>query len=309
MLRPWGGTEYLSFHESGQVVWKRFTRGPLEGAGDWTQQFADPHNTACSQDELVHGPLGILWFGEPGPQGMVERHAGAQAPVALAGRLFVQGEHIIRAVDAFNGTLLWQREIPGAVRVLIKADGGNLVVTETGLYVAALDKCYRLDPATGQTMRVYEMPASSPGQRHRWGYVSVVGNVLYGSTATAMKNEYGAMLASFLENGQWRAAADVPAEFRDEYERFKKLYPDPKDLQMAAQRDGYMYGRMTNFPGGGEFTQKNAVTQNMMVSDKVFAVDTETGRLLWEYAGQRIANITRGPGRWADLPDRQRRDG
>ena len=184
-------------------------------------------------DELVHGPLGILWFGEPGPQGMVERHAGAQAPVALGGRLFIQGENIIRAVDAFNGTLLWQREIPGAVRVLVKADSGNLVVTETGLYVAALDKCYRLDPATGQTVRVYEMPASGPDQRRRWAYVSVVGNVLYGSTATAMKNEYGAILASFLANGQWRAAAEVPAEFREEYEKLKKLYPDPKDLQMA----------------------------------------------------------------------------
>ena len=120
----------------------------------------------------------------------------------------------------------------------------------------------------------------------------MVGNVLYGSTATAMKNEYGAVLASFLANGQWRPAEEVPAEFRDEYEKLKKLYPDPKDLQMAAQRDGYMYSRMTNFPGGGEFTQKNAATKNLMVSDKVFAVDTETGQLLWEYAGQRIANIT-----------------
>ena len=161
VLRPWGGTEYLSFHESGQVVWKQSSRGPLEGAGSWTNQFADPHNTSCSRDELVHGPLGILWFGEPGPQGMVERHAAVQAPVAMAGRLFIQGENNIRAVDSFNGTLLWQRDIPGAVRVLVKADAGNLVLTDTGLYVAALDKCYRLDPATGQTVRVYEMPASA----------------------------------------------------------------------------------------------------------------------------------------------------
>ncbi len=164
LLKPWGGTEYLSYHESAEVRWQRFTRGPLEGAGEWTQQYADPHNTSCSQDDLVRGPLGILWYGEPGPQGMVERHAAAQAPLALAGRLFVQGENLIRSVDAFNGTLLWQREIPGAVRVLVKADAGNLAATETGLYIAALDKCYRLDPATGQTMRVYEMPACSSGR-------------------------------------------------------------------------------------------------------------------------------------------------
>ena len=85
--------EYLSYREAGQVVWKSSVRGPLEGAGSWTHQYADPHNTACSGDELVSGPLGILWFGEPGPQGMVERHAAVQAPVALDGRLYIQGEN------------------------------------------------------------------------------------------------------------------------------------------------------------------------------------------------------------------------
>ena len=139
-------------------------------------------------------------------------------------------------------------------------------------------------------------PHLRPDQRRRWGYVSVVGNVLYGSTATAMTNEYGAVLASFLANGKWRTAADVPAAFRDEYEQLKKLYPDPKDLQLAAQRDGYMYSRMTNFTGAGEFTQKNAATKNMMVSDKVFALDTETGQLLWEYRRTTDRQHHAGPG-------------
>jgi len=292
VLRPWGGVECLSFHESGQVVWKQSRRGPLEGTGNWTQQYANPHNTACSMDQLVHGPLGILWFGEPGPVGMVERHAGAQAPLARDGRLFIQGENTITAVDAFNGTVLWQRSIPGAVRVLVKADSGNLVVTETGLYIAALDKCYRLDPATGETVRVYDLPPASSDQRRRWGYVSVVGDVLYGSAATAMTNEYGAYVASFLADGQWRPLEEVPAELKTEYENLKQRYPDPKGLQRLAQRDGYMYARMTNFPWQGEFTQKNATTNNLMVSDTLFAVSVETGERLWEYTGQRIGNIT-----------------
>ncbi len=292
VLRPWGGTEYLPHRKSQQVTWTRVVRGPLEGAGAWTQQFADPHNTACSQDKLVHGPLGILWYGEPGPRGTVERHAGAQAPVARDGRMFIEGENLIRAVDAFNGTLLWEREIPGAVRVLVKADGGNMVVSQSGLYVAALDKCYRLDPATGETLRVYEMPTSVRQARRRWGYLSVVEGVLYGSAATPMNYEYGAVVKAYVKDGQWRPAADVPATLRDEYERFRKLYPDPKDLAMAAQRFGYMYGRMTGFPSGGEFTQDNAVTRNMMTSDKVFAIDIETGKVKWEYSGERIANIT-----------------
>ncbi|MFH1719718.1 MAG: PQQ-binding-like beta-propeller repeat protein, partial [Planctomycetota bacterium] len=124
ILRPWGGTACLSFHRDGQVAWRTYVRGPLEGAGAWRQQYCDPQNSACSGDELVGGPLGVLWFGEPGPQGMVERHAEAQSPVSMDGRLFMEGEEMITAADAFNGTLLWKREIPGAVRVKIKADSG-----------------------------------------------------------------------------------------------------------------------------------------------------------------------------------------
>ncbi len=292
VLRPYGGIACLSRHKEGELSWRKYVRGPLEGAGSWTQQYCNPQNTACSGDELVDGPLGILWFGEPGPQGMVERHGNAQSPLSMNGRLFVQGEEVIMAVDAFNGTMLWKRQIPGAVRVHVKADCGNLAVTQDGLYVAAHDKCYRLDPSTGRTMQVYEMPPSSDGGPRRWGYVSVVGNILYGSTATAMDEEYGALLKVFLEDGRWRGIGDVPEERRSAYEYSRKQYPDPQDLWRAAERSGTLYRNMTSFARGGEFTQKNAVTENLMVSDKIFAVDTETGELLWVYEGDRIANIT-----------------
>jgi outer membrane protein assembly factor BamB len=292
ILRPWGGAACLSFHRDGEVVWEKFVRGPLEGASAWTQQYCDPQNTACSGDELVHGPLGILWFGGPGPQGMVERHACAQSPVSMDGRLFMQGEELIMAVDAFNGTLLWKREIPGAVRVKVKADCGNLVVTQDGLFVAAHDKCYRLNPETGETIREYKVPPSSDGVPRRWGYISVINNILYGSTAKAMDEDYGAILRRFVEKGKWKNIEDIPQEHRDSYDYSKRLYPDIKDLLMAAQRSGAMYRTMTSFARGGEFLQKNAVTDNLMVCDKIFAMDTETGELLWKRNGKKIANIT-----------------
>jgi hypothetical protein len=49
---------------------------------------------------------------------------------------------------------------------------------------------------------------------------------------------------------------------------------------------------MTAFAGGGEFLQKNAVTENLMAGDKIFAMDTQTGKLLWQRDGKKIANIT-----------------
>ncbi|MBN2595138.1 MAG: PQQ-binding-like beta-propeller repeat protein [Sedimentisphaerales bacterium] len=292
ILRPWGGTTFLNFHRDGQVTWKKYVRGPLEGAGAWTQQYCDPQNTACSGDELVYGPLGVLWFGEPGPLGMVERHACAQSPVSLNGRLFMEGEEIVTAADAFNGTMLWKREIPGAVRVKVKADSGNLAVTRDGLYVAAHDKCYKLDPETGAIIHEYGVPSSSDGSPRRWGYISVVGNILYGSAASAMNEDYGQMLKRFLENGRWKDPEDIPEADRASYESTRRSYPNPIDLQMAAQRSGFMYRSMTSFASGGEFLQKNAVTGNLMTSDKIFAMSTETGELLWQHDGKKIANIT-----------------
>jgi outer membrane protein assembly factor BamB len=292
VLRPYGGMAFLDFDKQKKTFEKAVVRGALEGAGHWTQQYGNPENTACSADELVNGPLGILWYGEPGPQGMVERHARAQSPVALNGRLFVEGEELIMAIDAFNGTQLWQRALPGAVRVKIKADSGNLVATEGGLYVAALDQCYRLDPVTGRTMRVYDLPPSSDGMPRRWGYVSVKDGILYGSTAMAMTEEYGALWKALVDQGKWRPAEDIPERYRKQYASYRKQYTDPMDLFRAFQRGGTMFRYMTSFARGGEFLQTNAVTDSLMVSDRVFALDTETGKSLWVHQGEKIANIT-----------------
>ncbi len=292
VVRPYGGMCCLGTTEDGQINFQVERRGALAGAGYWTHQYGDPQNTACSNDQLVNGPLGLLWFGEPGPQGMVERHGRAQSPVSLNGLLFIEGEEILMGVDAFNGTLLWQREIPGAVRVKIKADSGNLAVTETGLYVGAQDRCYRLNPETGETIRVYEMPASSRGKDRRWGYIAVVNNILYGSAAFPMKEDYAALDKIFIENNAWNEIETIPDDLKDLYTYFKKEYPDPEDFRRRAERDGLFYRRMSSFGPGGEFTQKEAVTEGLLAGDGIFAIDIQTGETLWEHQGRQIANIS-----------------
>jgi outer membrane protein assembly factor BamB len=292
VLRPWGGISLLSFHQDGELSWKKTERGGLEGAGNWTQQYCDPENTACSNDIYVDNPLGILWFGEPGPVGMVERHGRAQSPVAMDGIMYMEGEELIIAADAFNGTQLWKRNIPGAVRVKTKADSGNLVITNDGLFVAAFDKCYRLDPKTGETIRMYSMPTVDDASPRRWGYISVIDNILYGSTAEPMVQEYADVLDMFLINGEWREVEDIPAEQQDRYMYYRENYPYPEDFIRATERDGTLYRSMTSFGPGGEFTQKDAVTEGLMTSDKIFAIDIETGEFLWIHDGKEIANIT-----------------
>jgi outer membrane protein assembly factor BamB len=166
-------------------LWAKLRRGPLPGAGKWTHQYAEPGNTACSDDLLLGGPLGLLWFGEPGSAPMVNRHDAAAAPLALNGRVFIQGENIVMTYDSYNGALQWKRNIPGAMRTrLKKSECGNLAASEDSFFVAVGDKCLRLDAETGETRATYNIPPTPEAVSHKWGYVAYVDGVLYGSAMT-----------------------------------------------------------------------------------------------------------------------------
>ncbi len=196
--------------------WAILKRGPLPGAGQWTHQYANAGNTACSNDRILGGSLGLLWFGEPGSAPMVNRHDAAAAPLAVNGRLFIQGENVVMAYDSYNGAMLWQRQIAGAMRTRLKrTECGNLAAADNSFFVAVADRCLRLDAETGKTRAVYPMPLPAGDKTGRWGFLAYADGILYGSTM-----------------------------------------------------------------------------RNSGASDRVFAIDTDDGEVLWQYAGSNIVNLT-----------------
>lgn len=168
--------------------WAVLTRGALPGAGDWSHQYGNAANTAVSLDTRVKGDLGVLWFGDPGPGEMVNRHEGAVGPLATHGRLFVQGETTILAYDAYNGTFLWKYENPEALRtgVFQNQNPGNLAASAERLFHFIRDRCFELDAATGRTERIHRLPAEKDDGKHEWGYVATESGLLFG-TATVRK--------------------------------------------------------------------------------------------------------------------------
>jgi len=191
---------------AGDGCWEKIVRGPLPGGGSWTHLYANAANTACGDDQLVKCPLGVLWFGNPGPTRMVNRHRRAAGPLAADGRIFVQGEQVVMAYDVYNGLLLWQREIPGAIRVSASHDGSNLALCDEGLLIAAGGKCLRLDPATGETAATYSLPPAadstvSSAASRRWGYIACDDGLLFGS-ASASGTASGQLFAVELATGQ-----------------------------------------------------------------------------------------------------------
>lgn len=188
-------------------AWAKIVRGPLPGAGSWTHLYANAANTACGDDQRVKAPLGVLWFGHPGPGMMLNRHERAAGPLAIDGRLFVQGESVVMALDAYNGLKLWERAIAGARRPNASHDGSNMALNRTGLFVAVKDKCLRLDPATGRTLNTYDMPDAVGAKARRWGYVACTDEVLFGSRASGATHS-DRLFALDIPSGQVRWTFD-----------------------------------------------------------------------------------------------------
>jgi outer membrane protein assembly factor BamB len=160
-------------------------RGALPGAGNWSHQYGNVGNTAVIDEKRVKGDLGVLWFGDPGPGDMVNRHDGAVGPLSVNGRLFVQGEATISAFDAYNGLFLWKYENKEAIRtgVFQNQNPGNLATSDDRLFNFLKDECFELDAATGIVVAVHRLPPALDDNTREWGYVAYNNGRLIG-TAT-----------------------------------------------------------------------------------------------------------------------------
>jgi len=111
---------------------------------------------------------------------MIDRHHRNVPPLYKDGRLFVPGDCVVFAVDAYNGTIEWKIEVPNSRRLGVFLDTSNLAVDEKFLYVAAEDKCLAFDVRTGQRKISHQMPQLRSEPRE-WSYVAYSDNTLFGS--------------------------------------------------------------------------------------------------------------------------------
>ncbi len=205
-MQRWGqafSPQWKTVDQDG-VTWGRLERGGLDGSGEWTHQYSEPGNSACSGDKLVEGPLTIQWFGEPGPRDMLDRHHRTIAPLCKDGRLFVPGDCMVFGVDAYNGTILWRTDVPDSRRLGTFLDCGSMAVDDRMLYVAAEDGCHALDVRTGRQERVFATPQLAGDEARRWGYVAYDGSMLFGSgckrEASYRETSYAADYALWYRN-------------------------------------------------------------------------------------------------------------
>ncbi|MBN2271456.1 MAG: PQQ-binding-like beta-propeller repeat protein, partial [Sedimentisphaerales bacterium] len=143
----------------------------------------------CSTDALVAAPLEMLWFADNDFE-MPSRHGRGPSPVCLDGRLFIEGLHGLRGIDAYNGRVLWEYPLRNILKSYDQehlmgtaGTGSNFCVIAWGLYVRIGGKCLQLDPATGKLTAEFQAPRHPNGQAGVWGYIACEGGTLFGTVA------------------------------------------------------------------------------------------------------------------------------
>ena len=168
-------------------------RKALPQSGEWTHLYANAANTVSTTDAYASDTVRPLWFGQPGPREMSDRHHRAAAPLFKNGIMFVPGDNGVLGADAYNGTMLWKREIPHFRRIKIARDAGNVALDDERVYAVADNFCYVLDQSTGEEKKVIRVPQIKyGGMDAHWGYLASVDQMLIGSgrKPTAIFNQY-----------------------------------------------------------------------------------------------------------------------
>lgn len=163
--------------------WTVLTRATLPGASSWSHQYGNAANTSSTNDTRIKGGMSVLWYGDPGPGQMVNRHDGAVGPISTNGRLFVQGNESVMAYDAYNGQFLWETKNPGAMRtgVYNAREPGNMVASDDHFFMLLGDECLQYDAATGAITRTLKIPGAGAKKGLEWGYIAYADGLLYGT--------------------------------------------------------------------------------------------------------------------------------
>ena len=285
ILRPGGVAFRTGLAENMQA----FVGPPLPRTGEWTHQYGRPDNSAYGGESLggatSAADLEVQWLGRPGPRCQADRNGRKPSPLAANGRLFLQGLRRIVAINAYNGTILWSREIPDFLRLNVPRDCSNWCADREHVYAAVRDKLYRLDAATGKLSRTHDVVPGPKDWEWDWGFVARDGDRIVGSAV-----KQGSAYTNFWGGGGWydqKAAPKVcsdnlfaldEASGRVLWQRAGGVVLN-STITIANGRVYFVECRNTEVRGSDA---RRVAMHELWQSQFLTALDVRTGSKLWE---------------------------
>lgn len=162
-------------------AWDKIVKPRPAEMDDWTHYAYDSKGNLTSKDRLVGPPKRMQWVGNPRWSRHHDRMSSVSAKVSEGGRIFYimdEGSRIsilmpaqfkLIARDAFNGTILWKKDIPVWSTHLWPLKSGptqltrRLVAMDGKVYVTLgiTSPVVCLDGATGELIREYPQTAGT----------------------------------------------------------------------------------------------------------------------------------------------------
>jgi outer membrane protein assembly factor BamB len=262
--------------------WQIARKPRPEDIDEWTHWLHGPDGNPVAQDDQVQPPRHLQWVGSPRWSRHHDRMASMSALVTAKGRIFYIMDEGSRAIvqlppkwkliarDAFNGTILWKRDIPTWHFQLWALKSGPADLTQR--LVAIGDRVYvtlgldapvtALDAATGETVRTYANTKNTE-------CILVDQGTVY-----AVTNPTPTKLAPFIpdRSGTWNDTRRLGKERGwDEKPRTILAF----DAASGAERWRYV-GKIV--PMSLSLGPKRAYFHD---GDRLLALDRGTGRKLW----------------------------
>lgn len=287
--------------DEGEVIaerpWFMLRRGKLAGAGNWSHQYGNVANTSFADDHRIRDGLSVLWYGDPGPSSMVNRHEAAGAPLSTNGRMFIQGTDRVMAYDAYNGTFLWDYENPGAIRtgVFNNRETHNLAASDDALYVAIDNQCLALDAATGKVAATYETPESPDGVERAWAYLAYDDGQLFGTSTIREELEQRMRRRGLTVKSQTDAIFAIDAKTGDRMWTYRgsnilhttiavgpdRLYFIDSSITPEERQQLYLKDKGDLNELSGEAAKEAEAAMKKYDVRMAIAIDRRTGKKLW----------------------------
>ena len=300
-VRPAGGLLSLTSEDGSEVVddWTQFNggkgnslfhvRGRLPNTGEWSHQYASADNSACSRDDSITGELTVQWWGRPGARPMPDRGNRNPPPVSANGRLYVQGNRTLFGLDAYNGAILWAKQIPTMRRANMPRDGSNMVAADEHICVAIAGKCVAFDGQTGKRLRNFEVPQQlldeRPDQDYDWGFVSRIETQLFG-TAVRRGASYLGDKGEWYEGASDKDAAKVTSDgffAQDAYSgETNWTYTDGQIINSTITiADGKIFF-IESRSDAAKAAKSGRMSREVLQDQVLIALDATSGEIVWQ---------------------------
>ena len=258
---------------------------------DWTHWFYGPDNNPVSSDAALKWPLLLQWLAKP--------YDGAQPKVTVvaAGRAFcATGEayatyysstpgqkadaHMLKAINVFNGQVLWERKLPVEDQVGRPA----FIATAGTFYMIERHQILCLDPETGAEQKVINLG----GEKRMPKWIALQDDVLY--VMLGAPPTYGP---------KWRMGQKYPIPNTNSNERYspdgslRKIWGFGDEIvayDLKAGKTLWSHREAPRDIDARQIAMRDRRVFFGVFARKVTCLDCETGDVVWENESEDLRN-------------------